>query len=89
MFSLNANKTGSHATSVELICLSIHYRYFSVCECCCTRSMLNLFRLLCLISMDGFRVVKLNEVIRQVDVIITCTGKLPFKAIPLMWDYIF
>lgn len=24
--------------------------------------------------MDGFRVVKLNEVIRQVDVIITCTG---------------
>lgn len=25
-------------------------------------------------SMDGFRVVKLNEVIRQVDVIITCTG---------------
>lgn len=26
-------------------------------------------------SMDGFRVVKLNEVIRQVDVVITCTGK--------------
>lgn len=25
--------------------------------------------------MDGFRVVKLNEVIRQVDVVITCTGK--------------
>uniref|UniRef100_A0AAY5K9Y0 S-adenosyl-L-homocysteine hydrolase NAD binding domain-containing protein n=1 Tax=Esox lucius TaxID=8010 RepID=A0AAY5K9Y0_ESOLU len=25
--------------------------------------------------MDGFRVVKLNEVIRQVDIIITCTGK--------------
>uniref|UniRef100_A0A2K5VMR0 Adenosylhomocysteinase like 1 n=1 Tax=Macaca fascicularis TaxID=9541 RepID=A0A2K5VMR0_MACFA len=24
--------------------------------------------------MDGFRVVKLNEVIRQVDVVITCTG---------------
>ena len=26
-------------------------------------------------SMDGFRVVKLNEVIRQVDVVITCTGE--------------
>lgn len=25
--------------------------------------------------MDGFRVVKLNEVIRQVDVVITCTGE--------------
>lgn len=25
-------------------------------------------------SMDGFKVVKLNEVIRQVDIIITCTG---------------
>lgn len=24
--------------------------------------------------MDGFRVVKLNEVIRNVDVVITCTG---------------
>lgn len=37
--------------------------------------MLNIFHL-CVNSMDGFRVVKLNEVIRQVDVIITCTGKL-------------
>lgn len=37
--------------------------------------MLNLFFLFCVNSMDGFRVVKLNEVIRQVDVIITCTGK--------------
>lgn len=26
-------------------------------------------------SMDGFRVVKLSEVIRQVDVVITCTGR--------------
>lgn len=25
-------------------------------------------------SMDGFRLVKLNEVIRQVDIVITCTG---------------
>lgn len=24
--------------------------------------------------MDGFRLVKLNEVIRQVDIVITCTG---------------
>ena len=24
--------------------------------------------------MDGFRCVKLNEVIRQVDIVITCTG---------------
>lgn len=24
--------------------------------------------------MDGFRVVKLSEVIRQMDVVITCTG---------------
>lgn len=28
-----------------------------------------------LASMDGFRVVKLSEVIRQVDVVITCTGR--------------
>lgn len=27
--------------------------------------------------MDGFRVVKLSEVIRQMDVVITCTGTLP------------
>lgn len=26
--------------------------------------------------MDGFRVVKLSEVIRQMDVVITCTGTL-------------
>lgn len=26
--------------------------------------------------MDGFRVVKLSEVIRQVDVVITCTGRV-------------
>jgi len=25
-------------------------------------------------SMDGFRVVKLNEVVKNVDVVITCTG---------------
>lgn len=25
--------------------------------------------------MDGFRLVKLNEVIRQVDIVITCTGQ--------------
>ena len=25
-------------------------------------------------SMDGFRVVKLNEVIRFVDIVVTCTG---------------
>lgn len=28
-------------------------------------------------SMDGFRVVKLSEVIRQMDVVITCTGTAP------------
>lgn len=27
-------------------------------------------------SMDGFRLVKLNEVIRQVDIVITCTGMI-------------
>lgn len=27
--------------------------------------------------MDGFRVVKLSEVIRQMDVVITCTGTVP------------
>ena len=30
--------------------------------------------------MDGFRVVKLNEVIRQMDLVITCTGKLTHSA---------
>lgn len=29
------------------------------------------------LSMDGFRLVKLNEVIRQVDIVITCTGTGP------------
>ena len=24
--------------------------------------------------MDGYRVVKLNEIVRQVDIVITCTG---------------
>lgn len=28
------------------------------------------------LSMDGFRLVKLNEVIRQVDIVITCTGNV-------------
>ncbi|KAJ6651553.1 hypothetical protein lerEdw1_020888 [Lerista edwardsae] len=32
------------------------------------------FRDLISYSMDGFRLVKLNEVIRQVDIVITCTG---------------
>lgn len=31
-------------------------------------------------SMDGFRVVKLSEVIRQMDVVITCTGTV-FHAV--------
>lgn len=30
--------------------------------------------------MDGFRVVKLSEVIRQMDVVITCTGTV-FHAV--------
>ena len=32
--------------------------------------------MLCVVvsSMDGFRVVKLDEVVRNVDVLITCTG---------------
>ena len=25
-------------------------------------------------SMDGFRIVKLSEVVRSVDIVITCTG---------------
>lgn len=29
--------------------------------------------------MDGFRVVKLNEVVRQIDILITCTGKSNFR----------
>lgn len=28
----------------------------------------------CVFSMDGYRVVKLNEVIRNVDIVITATG---------------
>ncbi|MGH0125716.1 UNVERIFIED_CONTAM: hypothetical protein FKN15_027311, partial [Acipenser sinensis] len=35
---------------------------------CCRESILD--------GMDGFRLVKLNEVIRQVDIVITCTGKV-------------
>lgn len=31
--------------------------------------------------MDGFRVVKLSEVIRQMDVVITCTGTVPHAVI--------
>lgn len=31
--------------------------------------------------MDGFRVVKLSEVIRQMDVVITCTGNVPHAVI--------
>ncbi len=26
-------------------------------------------------SMDGFRVMKLDEVVRQIDILITCTGQ--------------
>ena len=32
-------------------------------------------------SMDGFRVVKLSEVVRHVDVIITCTGNYACQAL--------
>lgn len=38
------------------------------------RLSLTLFIISLLSSMDGFRLVKLNEVIRQVDIVITCTG---------------
>ena len=31
-------------------------------------------RVLIVRSMEGFRVVKLNEVVRQADIVITCTG---------------
>jgi|UPI0000F4F21F hypothetical protein len=34
--------------------------------------------------MDGFRLVKLNEVIRQVDIVITCTGMVVVR--PVGWD---
>ena len=33
--------------------------------------------------MDGFRVVKLSEVIRQMDVVITCTGAVESSQPPL------
>ena len=33
-------------------------------------------KLVCVWSMDGFRVVRLDEVVRGIDVLITCTGKL-------------
>lgn len=33
--------------------------------------------------MDGFRVVKLSEVIRQMDVVITCTGTVPHAVISI------
>ncbi|KAG7240695.1 hypothetical protein INR49_026584 [Caranx melampygus] len=36
-----------------------------------------------LVHMDGFRLVKLNEVIRQVDIVITCTG----SVLPLCSDF--
>lgn len=37
--------------------------------------------------MDGFRLVKLNEVIRQVDIVITCTGtdQPPFLSIKIFY----
>ncbi len=42
--------------------------------------------------MDGFAVVKLNEVIRNVDIVITCTGQLyakPEKIINIVTLTIF
>lgn len=39
------------------------------------RRSVTLFIRSVLSSMDGFRLVKLNEVIRQVDIVITCTGQ--------------
>lgn len=39
-------------------------------------------------SMDGFRVVKLSEVIRQMDVVITCTGTVPHAAISITYALI-
>lgn len=40
-------------------------------------SMRSIQIFVCSHSMDGFRVVKLSEVIRQMDVVITCTGTAP------------
>lgn len=34
--------------------------------------------------MEGFRVMKLNEVIRQMDVVITCTGNQVYDS----WDFV-
>ena len=31
--------------------------------------------------MDGFRLVKLNEVIRQVDIVITCTSMIVTQTV--------
>ncbi|XP_041326136.1 adenosylhomocysteinase 3 [Pyrgilauda ruficollis] len=39
-----------------------------------TESFLHFFIIKEMPNMDGFRLVKLNEVIRQVDIVITCTG---------------
>lgn len=93
-FSSNSNTP--QGSQPELNCLSINNIYFPVCHCPRWGWKLNLFPLLCANSMDGFRVVKLNEIIRQVDVIITCTGNSSWNNAgvishwdALMWDYIF
>ena len=38
-------------------------------------------------SMDGFRVVKLSEVVRSVDIVITCTGNRRLRAFFLSFFY--
>lgn len=70
MISFNSNALHTQST-IDLLVSKKRFSSLSL-----SRPELNAesFLLLCVNSMDGFRVVKLNEVIRQVDVIITCTG---------------
>lgn len=71
MISFNSNALHTQSTIDLLVSNKKRFSSLSL-----SRPELNAesFLLLCVNSMDGFRVVKLNEVIRQVDVIITCTG---------------
>lgn len=49
-----------------------------------SHSKLNVFFSYLLNSMDGFKVVKLNEVVRQMDMVITCTGKSGYGSLTLI-----
>lgn len=65
--------------------LSVCFFICSHCLCC-----LNQWKYVCVLpySMDGFRVVKLSEVIRQMDVVITCTGTAPHAVTSITYAMI-